>query len=98
MAEYHFILHHKAGTANKKADLFSQQADHEQGKDNNNEIIVLKPKHFQAMIMPMIKEAQEQIKSAIQDDHLWGQNVTRSVNHDQGMRLKEGLIYYDERI
>lgn len=28
LAEYHFTLYHKAGTANKKADLLSQQADH----------------------------------------------------------------------
>ncbi len=31
---------------NKKADLLSQRADHEQGKEDNDEVIILKPKHF----------------------------------------------------
>ncbi len=41
LAKYHFSLHHKPGAQNKKADLLSQQADHEQGKEYNNKLIVL---------------------------------------------------------
>ncbi len=46
LAEYHFVLHHKPGTLNKKADLLSQHDDHDQGKDDNGDVIVLQPTHF----------------------------------------------------
>ncbi len=98
LVQYHFTLHHKAGTANKKADLLSRLADHKQGKNDNNQVIILKPKHFHAMIMPTIKEAHECIKSAICNVHSWDTNVLGSVNHDWGIELKEGLIWYNNRI
>ncbi len=92
------MLHHKVGTANNKADLLSQQVDHEQGKEDNDEIVVLKPKHFWTMIMPTIEETYEKIKSTTCNHWLWDQNIHGSVNHDWGMILKERLIYYDGRI
>ncbi len=69
LAEYHFSLHHKPGTANKKADLLSRRADHEQGKEDNDKIMVLKPEHFWAMVMPTIEEIQTKIKQAMLDHH-----------------------------
>ncbi len=69
MAEYHFSLHHKPGTANKKADLLSRRADHKQGKEDNDEVIVLKPEHFQAMVMPTTEEVHTKIKQATLDQH-----------------------------
>ncbi len=60
LAEYHFSLHHKPGASNKKADLLSRRADHEQGKEDNDEVIVLKPEHFQALVMPTIEEIPHQ--------------------------------------
>ncbi len=95
LAEYHFSLHHKPGTANKKANLLSRRADHEQGKDNNDEIIVLKPEHFQAMIMPTIEEIQTKIKRAMLDHHRRDKNISGSLNHDRGMTIEDRLIYYD---
>ncbi|SJL13533.1 uncharacterized protein ARMOST_16977 [Armillaria ostoyae] len=65
LAEYHFTLHHKPGASNKKADLLSRRADHPQGQDDNDEITVLAPEHFRAMIMPTIDETHERIKSAM---------------------------------
>ncbi len=98
LAKYHFTLHHKASTANKKADLLSQQADHEQGKDNNDQVVVLKPEHFQAIIMPTIDKTHDHIKQATHDIWLWDPNVVGSVNHDQAMELKGGLVWYNNRI
>ncbi len=69
LAEYHFSLHHKPGTANKKADLLSQRADHEQGKEDNDEVTVLKPEHFQAMVMLTTEEVHIKIKQATLDHH-----------------------------
>ncbi len=73
LAEYHFSLHHKPGASNKKADLLSRRADHEQGKEDNDEVIVLKPEHFRALVMPTIEEVHTKIKQATLDHHRWGQ-------------------------
>ncbi len=38
------------------------------------------------------------IKQATLDHHRWDKNVSASLNHDRGMKLDNGLIYYDHRI
>ncbi len=83
---------------NKKANLLSQRADHEQGKEDNDEVTVLKPKHFWAMVMPTTEEVHIKIKQATLDHHRWDKNVSASLNHDQGMKIDDGLIYYDNHI
>lgn len=98
LVKYHFTLHHKPGMVNKKADLLSRRADHKQGKEDNNEIIILKPKHFQAMIMPTIEEIQTKIKYTTNNHHSWDKNVSGSLNHDWGMMIEDRLIYYDSQI
>ncbi len=79
-------------------DLLSQQADHDQGKDNNDQVIVLTPKHFKAMVMPTIEETHHHVISATQNIHLWDNTVTSSVNHDHRMKLEDRLIWYNHRI
>ncbi len=69
LAEYHFSLHHKPGASNKKADLLSHRADHDTGKEDNDEVIVLKPEHFWALVMPTIEEVHTKIKQAMLDHH-----------------------------
>ncbi|SJL04865.1 uncharacterized protein ARMOST_08236 [Armillaria ostoyae] len=98
LAKYHFTLHHKPGASNKKADLLSRRADHPQGQDDNDEIIVLAPKHFQAMIMPITDETHEHIKSATRNPQKWDQGIANSLNHEKGIQKKDGLLYYDKRI
>ncbi len=56
LAEYHFVLQHKPGALNKKADLLFRRDNHDQGKEDNQEIIVLSPDHFRALIMPTTDE------------------------------------------
>ncbi len=46
LAEYHFMLRHKPGILNKKADLLSRRDDHDQGKEDNDDIVVLQAEHF----------------------------------------------------
>ncbi len=98
LAEYHFTLHHKAGSTNKRADLLSRWADHGQGKDDNDQVIVLTLEHFKAMIMPTIEETHQCIKTATQNIHLWDNTIAGSVNHDRGIKLEDGLIWYDQRV
>ncbi|SJL06708.1 uncharacterized protein ARMOST_10050 [Armillaria ostoyae] len=98
LAEYHFTLHHKPGASNKKADLLSRRADHPQGQDDNDEITVLSPEHFRAMIMPTTDETHERIKSATHSHQKWDQGIANSLNHEKGIKEKDGLLYYDKRI
>ncbi len=98
LAEYHFTLHHKASTTNKKADLLSWWADHDQGQDDNDQVVVLSPEHFKAMIMPTVEETHQSIKTATRNVHLWDNTVVGSLNHDRGMKMDDGLIWYDSRI
>ncbi|SJL18732.1 uncharacterized protein ARMOST_22332 [Armillaria ostoyae] len=98
LAEYHFTLHHKPGASNKKADLLSRRADHLQGQDDNDKITVLSPEHFRTMIMPTINETHERIKSTTRSHQKWDQGIANSLNHEKGIKERDGLLYYDQRI
>ncbi len=50
------------------------------------------------MIMPTIEETQTKIKHATLDHHQWDKNISGSLNHDWGMTIEDGLIYYDSCI
>ncbi len=64
LAKYHFVLHHKPGAQNKKADLLSRRNDHDQGKDDNGDITVLSPAHFWALIMLTTNEVHTKVEEA----------------------------------
>ncbi len=68
------------------------------GKEGNDEVIVLKPEHFRALVMPTIEKIHTKIKQATLDHHRWDKNISASLNHDRGMKLDNGLIYYDHCI
>ena len=66
MSGYDFTLHHRPGALNRKADLLSRRADHDQGKDDNKDVVLLKPEFFrsQEIILEGIdEELTNQIKS-----------------------------------
>ncbi|SJL14660.1 uncharacterized protein ARMOST_18125 [Armillaria ostoyae] len=98
LAEYHFILKHKPGTANVKADLLSRRSDHDQGEDDNGDITVLSPKHFRAMIMPTASETHEHVRTATRQKELWDKGIAASLEHERGITEKDGILYYDNRV
>lgn len=49
LSEYDFTLFHRPGALNKKADLLSRRADHDQGKNDNENIVLLKPEYFSTL-------------------------------------------------
>ncbi|SJL06853.1 uncharacterized protein ARMOST_10195 [Armillaria ostoyae] len=98
LAEYHFILKHKPGTANVKADLLSRRSDHDQGEDDNGDITVLSPEHFRAMIMPTASETHERVRTATRQKELWDKGIAASLEHERGITEKDGILYYDNRV
>ncbi|SJL13289.1 uncharacterized protein ARMOST_16729 [Armillaria ostoyae] len=82
LAEYHFTLRHKPGTANVKADLLSRRSNHDQGEDDNGEITVLSPEHFRAMIMPTASEVNERVRTATRQKELWDKGIAASLDHE----------------
>ncbi len=95
LAKYHFTLHHKPGTLNKKADLLSHRDDHDQGKENNHDIVILQLAHFHALIMPTTSEVTQRIEEATQQEELWDKGIATSLNHEQGVSHMGGLLQYD---
>ncbi|SJL16146.1 uncharacterized protein ARMOST_19665 [Armillaria ostoyae] len=98
LAEYHFILKHKPGTTNVKADLLSRRSDHDQGEDDNGDITVLSPEHFRAMIMPTASETHERVRTATRQKELWDKGIAASLEHERGITEKDGILYYDNRV
>ncbi len=98
LAEYHFILHHKPGTLNKKADLLSRHDDHDQGKNDNGDVVVLQPAHFRALIMPTTNEVHTKVEEATQLEELWDKGIKTSLAHERGVSHEGGLLKYDGHI
>ncbi|SJL04701.1 uncharacterized protein ARMOST_08071 [Armillaria ostoyae] len=98
LAKYHFVLKHKPGTANVKADLLSRRSDHDQGEDDNGDITVLSPEHFRAMIMPTLSETHERVRTVTRQKELWDKGIAASLEHERGITEKDGILYYDNRV
>ncbi|SJL18800.1 uncharacterized protein ARMOST_22401 [Armillaria ostoyae] len=50
------------------------------------------------MIMPTTNETHERIKSATRSHQKWDQGIANSLNHEKGIKERDGLLYYDQRI
>ncbi|SJL00843.1 uncharacterized protein ARMOST_04157 [Armillaria ostoyae] len=98
LAKYHFILKHKPGTANVKADLLSRRSDHDQGEDDNGDIVVLSPEHFQALILPTASETHDRVRTVTRQKELWDKGLAASLEHERGITEQDRILYYDNRI
>jgi RNase H-like domain found in reverse transcriptase len=61
LAEYHYTLRHKPGKSNVKPDILLRRPDLERGEKDNENIVLLKPEHFQQ---------QEFVFQSLDDDFL----------------------------
>ncbi|SJL14248.1 uncharacterized protein ARMOST_17704 [Armillaria ostoyae] len=50
------------------------------------------------MIMPTLDKTHKRIKSAMSSHQKWDQGIANSLNHEKGIKEKDGLLYYDKRI
>ncbi|SJL14230.1 uncharacterized protein ARMOST_17686 [Armillaria ostoyae] len=48
--------------------------------------------------MPMTDETHERIKSTTHFHQKWDQGIANSLNHEKGIKERNGLLYYDQRI
>ncbi|SJL18925.1 uncharacterized protein ARMOST_22527 [Armillaria ostoyae] len=98
LAEYHFVLHHKPRTANVKADLLSRCSDHDQGEDDNGNIVILSPEHFWALIMPTTTKTHKRVRTVTHQKELWDKGIATSLEHERGITEKNGILYYDNHV
>src|ERR1700727_1295409 len=61
LQDYNFRILHRKGSLNKKADLLSRRVDHEQGEDDNKNVIGL-PNHLFAAIYISPKDHVDVLK------------------------------------
>ncbi len=92
------MLRHKPGILNKQADLLSRHDDHNQGKEDNDGIVILQAEHFRALIMPTTDSVHRQIEEITRQEELWDVGIATSLAHDRGISRKEGMLYYDGRV
>ena len=63
LTDYDFILKHRPGSLNKKANLLSRPKDHKEGmKDDNIGVTVLKEEFFRAIVVDLGGSGQELMK------------------------------------
>ncbi len=98
LAEYHFVFRHKPGALNKKADLLSRCDNHDQRKEDNDNIVILQPTHFRVLIMPMTSEVHAKIKDATRQEELWDKGIKTFLAHKRGISCQGGLLHYDGHI
>jgi len=98
LSEYDFTLHHRPGALNRKADLLSRRADHDQGKNDNENVTLLKPEYFRVTefeIESVDKDLISQIESVKKIDT----SVKLALEKSLPDWKREGnLIFYREQI
>jgi hypothetical protein len=98
LQQYYFTLHHRPGALNRKADLLSRRADHNQGKDDNKNVILLKPEMFRKQEFE-IQSVDKEILDQIRDCKKIDTSVKIAVDKQYpGWESKDGIIYYHEKI
>src|SRR5712675_831467 len=95
LQNYDFILEHKAGVTMGKADALSRRSDHNDGKNDNKNLVLLKPGQFSIAyqniddgLLKEIAEAREFIK----------EEVKRAVGMNDEWKEKGQVVTWKERI
>ena len=62
LGEYNFMMHHKPGKTNVKANILSRRVDHNRGEDDNKDITVLKNEWFRRIETVHREEIEEEAR------------------------------------
>jgi hypothetical protein len=68
LVQYNFLLRHRPRALNKQADLLSHCADHDQGKEDNQDVVLLKPEYFQAQEL-VLEGIEKELMDLIKSEH-----------------------------
>jgi hypothetical protein len=95
LAQYDFLLRHRPGALNKQADLLSRCADHDQGKEDNQDVVLLKPEYFRAQEI-VLEGVEQEIMDLIKSERRIDGSVRAALEKKLPMWKKENdVIYYD---
>ena len=111
LSDYHFILIHKPGTSNHADPLTRQSHRQVSDADDNNDVVVLKPEHFQTIAALAFAEVKEPaLEKKIRDctdrktevaealKVLQKKGPTRLVNGTLEWEEADGLLYYKGKL
>jgi hypothetical protein len=97
LQEYNFIIKHRPGKSNSKADILSRRAGHAKGENDNEGITLLKDDLFVRIFDDdrAIDDLQEEIKEATKRKELWDEEVRETGKWvmDNKFAKHEGKIY-----
>jgi hypothetical protein len=98
LAEYNYILHHRKGALNRKADLLSRRAGHSGVENDNENDIVLKESHFRNLDFTVESPGEEIVKK-IKDCSKIDSSILNALKKElPGSSKQDGIIYYKEKI
>lgn len=110
LADFNFILIHKPGTANTRADPLSRMSTHAvSDADDNREEIVLKPEHFKIAAASALSDPSD-LEQRIRDSSAHDSEVAEAlatlkqkgprklVNGTPEWEESDGLIYYKGKL
>ena len=97
LADYDFSLHHLPGSHNSAADALSRLPSHDDGSNDNTEVVVLKPTYFQVRATEEVESLETHIRSA-QDarDPVVTRNQLRKP--DQWRVDEDGTIWVKDKL
>jgi hypothetical protein len=100
LQEYNFVLKHRPGKTNTKADALSRRADFDKGETDNEGTIVLKEERFIRTMEEKtdLGKIEKQIKKI--NKRQWEDRVTKAIDEkEEGWKIEEGgLVTWKERV
>src|ERR1700722_139171 len=98
LQDYHFTLHHIPGKANSKADILSRHPGHDQGEDDNDDIILLDYQHFRRLHLRAVRGFKDELtprilKALEEQGREKADQVEGWTQDDKGLWEYQGRIY-----
>jgi hypothetical protein len=95
LSEYHFTIHHIPGNKNSRADALSRRPDYNQGKDDNENVILLPEHLFRALLSP---DSQETIMSLLAKSQRHHKSLEKTISDSTYTIDPKGMIRKGQRL
>jgi hypothetical protein len=95
LSEYDFSLKHQPRALNQKADLLSRRSDHNQGKDNNKDVVLLKPEYFRAQDI-VLTGPEDKVLDEIKKEKKVNKSIKLALEKKlPALEKKDDIIFYN---